>query len=320
MESRSPLPKKPNLLGLTPTNNNGSDSEDDIDEETRLVDAASSSDLQFEYKGQTSTLRTPSEIAAWIAERRRRWPTQAKRDAGKKEADEKKRRWEEEKKKRAEAIQTAKAKRAGDRRSAATQKVTEMLQKPSLSTQGATLDSVQEAQSRAERLRRKAAKAQRRLEVAELELLKSGNGSNAVSVAEEKAPDLNRDEDSSSSLSDSSEPTDSTSSSESEEDSGPEALSSKVEVESIAPSSQNAARVRKPCQFFVKNGTCKYGGKCKYAHDSKEAYRDKTMATGSNVGRKGLWQVMVEKEQEVERKKVLQAIIALAKQGVLTDS
>ena len=64
--------------------------------------------VQFEYNGRTATLRTPAEIAAWIAERKRRYPTQAKADAAKKEAAEKKRKWAEVKKQREEA---AKAKR-----------------------------------------------------------------------------------------------------------------------------------------------------------------------------------------------------------------
>jgi Nuclear fragile X mental retardation-interacting protein 1 (NUFIP1)/Zinc finger C-x8-C-x5-C-x3-H type (and similar) len=64
--------------------------------------------VQFEYNGRTATLRTPAEIAAWIAERKRRYPTQAKADAAKKEAAEKKQKWAEVKKQREEA---AKAKR-----------------------------------------------------------------------------------------------------------------------------------------------------------------------------------------------------------------
>ena len=65
--------------------------------------------VQFEYNGRIATLRTAAEIATWVAERRKRYPTQAKAEAAKKEAAEKKQKWVEEKKKREEA---AKAKRA----------------------------------------------------------------------------------------------------------------------------------------------------------------------------------------------------------------
>ena len=34
--------------------------------------------LQFEFRGRTSTLKSPSEIAAWIAERKKRFPTKAR--------------------------------------------------------------------------------------------------------------------------------------------------------------------------------------------------------------------------------------------------
>ena len=34
--------------------------------------------LEFSYKGQTSTLHSPSELAAWIAERKKRFPTKAR--------------------------------------------------------------------------------------------------------------------------------------------------------------------------------------------------------------------------------------------------
>ena len=81
MKSNAHVPKKSNILGLTPAQLEGSDSEDDGDEETRLAAAASGGDIQFEYKGHVSTLRTPAEIAAWITERRKRYPTQAKREA-----------------------------------------------------------------------------------------------------------------------------------------------------------------------------------------------------------------------------------------------
>ena len=52
--------------------------------------------LQFEYKGRTASLRTAAEIAAWIAERKKNYPTQAKAEAAKKESAEKKRKWVED--------------------------------------------------------------------------------------------------------------------------------------------------------------------------------------------------------------------------------
>jgi Nuclear fragile X mental retardation-interacting protein 1 (NUFIP1)/Zinc finger C-x8-C-x5-C-x3-H type (and similar) len=67
--------------------------------------------VQFEYNGRTATLRTAAEIAAWIAERKKRYPTQAKAEAAKKEAAEKKRKWAEVKKQREEAAQAKRLER-----------------------------------------------------------------------------------------------------------------------------------------------------------------------------------------------------------------
>ncbi|KAI9681142.1 MAG: hypothetical protein M1817_002424 [Caeruleum heppii] len=87
--------RKHNVLGLTPRTEEYEESEDDdVDEEAVLGAAAlgNQAGLTFEYKGQTSTLQTSSDITAWIAERRKRFPT--KRRIEEKQA-EKERRWKE---------------------------------------------------------------------------------------------------------------------------------------------------------------------------------------------------------------------------------
>ena len=324
-EPKPPIAKKTNLLGLTPAKAEASDSEDDIDEESQLVNVASPDDLQFEYRGQTSTLRTPAEIAAWIVERRKRWPTEEKREAAKRDVNEKQRRWEEEKRKKAEAIQGVKNKRAEERQNAVVQKKPQKPEAQSPSVPAADSVSSREAQIRMENLRRKALKAQKKLEAAETELHKAGTDVVAGDVGAKPTPESTVDdsEDDSSDSSDSSDLTDSTSSieSDSDTDSAPEALSSKIEVEEIASTSRKPSRIKRPCQFFARYGTCKYGAKCKYSHDAEQvaSRHSQIAATGSKTRRKGLWQVMVEKEQEEERKKVLNVIIALGKQGVLDE-
>ncbi|KAI9677915.1 MAG: hypothetical protein M1829_002412 [Trizodia sp. TS-e1964] len=67
---------KHNLLGLTPKTVDGNESEElyDFDEEQRMAEALGTR-LHFTYKGKTSTLQTPTEIEAWIAERKKRYPT-----------------------------------------------------------------------------------------------------------------------------------------------------------------------------------------------------------------------------------------------------
>ena len=79
--------RKYNQLGLTPKTGEHELSddaeEDDQDEETRLATTATNGTgqlpiLQVNYKGRTSTLQSSADIAAWIAERRKRFPTKAR--------------------------------------------------------------------------------------------------------------------------------------------------------------------------------------------------------------------------------------------------
>jgi hypothetical protein len=84
--------RKHNQLGLTPQADDHESSEEEgegDDEESKLAQGGSeAAPLQISYKGKTSTLQTQAEIAAWIAERKKKFPTQARVDAKKEAADE----------------------------------------------------------------------------------------------------------------------------------------------------------------------------------------------------------------------------------------
>ncbi|KAG8530816.1 uncharacterized protein KY384_004173 [Bacidia gigantensis] len=73
---------KNNLLGLTPkAGYESSEDENEEDEESKLADTikdSSASGLEIAHLGQTICLRNPAEIASWVAERKKRWPTQAR--------------------------------------------------------------------------------------------------------------------------------------------------------------------------------------------------------------------------------------------------
>ncbi|KAL9031825.1 MAG: hypothetical protein Q9196_000198 [Gyalolechia fulgens] len=78
--------RRVNQLGLTPkTEEHISSSEDeDADEELKLASTVAASgvaghELKFTYKGQTSVLQSSTDIASWIKERRRRFPTAARK-------------------------------------------------------------------------------------------------------------------------------------------------------------------------------------------------------------------------------------------------
>jgi hypothetical protein len=100
-------PRKHNQLGLTPASEDHQSSSNE-DEETQLATNASypisstPGSLSFEYKGRTSNLRTEADIAAWIAERRRNYPTAAKAEVAKKKAEEQRRLREASRKERDE--------------------------------------------------------------------------------------------------------------------------------------------------------------------------------------------------------------------------
>ncbi|KAL2352316.1 hypothetical protein BJ546DRAFT_1064593 [Cryomyces antarcticus] len=85
--------KSHNQLGLTPRTESHEESEDeDADEEATF--AATSQELKFEYRGQTSTLGSSADIAAWIEERRKRFPTkqriEERKEEGRKRIDQRK--------------------------------------------------------------------------------------------------------------------------------------------------------------------------------------------------------------------------------------
>ncbi|KAI9657748.1 MAG: hypothetical protein M1821_002924 [Bathelium mastoideum] len=80
-QSESKLPRKKkqrkhNQLGLTPANDVLEDSDEEVDEEARY--AYKDSEFKVEYKSLTTRLDSPAAIAAWVAERKKRWPTKAK--------------------------------------------------------------------------------------------------------------------------------------------------------------------------------------------------------------------------------------------------
>ncbi|KAF2143653.1 uncharacterized protein K452DRAFT_296654 [Aplosporella prunicola CBS 121167] len=78
--------RKFNQLGLTPRSDVREDSEDDVDEEAKA--AAAGGVLQFEYKGRSATLKSAAEVAAWIEERKKRFPTKARVEEKRKQDDE----------------------------------------------------------------------------------------------------------------------------------------------------------------------------------------------------------------------------------------
>jgi hypothetical protein len=170
-------------LGLTPKGeDHESSEEDDADEETKLASNLDASgqryavlmssilfftdhfSYQFSYRGNTSSLNTPEEIAAWIEERKKRYPTLAKVAEAKEREKERQKLHAEAKKAREEALKAKKQ----EREEAKAKRIQQELDEKRLRVQREEAeDAAQKAKIKAEKLRRKLQKEQNRLANAE---------------------------------------------------------------------------------------------------------------------------------------------------------
>jgi hypothetical protein len=180
--------RKHNQLGLTPKadDHESSEEEEDVDEESKLAQtsADAAAPLQFSYRGQTATLQSQSDIAAWIAERKKRFPTQARIDEKKKAADEaraardaarleKQKEREREREKHKAKQQALPPKSAGE----------------AAARTDPALDAALKAQRKAEKIRRNLAKAEAEAEAARLKveaLQRQAQGLKAQEPAQEQ--------------------------------------------------------------------------------------------------------------------------------------
>lgn len=143
--------RRHNQLGLTPkTEDHESSEEEAVDEESKLAATQSSgpvSALQFTYKGQVATLKSPSDIAAWIAERKKRYPTKKRAEEAAERKEQQKKVTQETKDFRKKEWKKTKA--SGDKTRIG-------------------LDEAAIAKIKAEKLRKQYEKAQRRVEEIEV--------------------------------------------------------------------------------------------------------------------------------------------------------
>ncbi|PYI06224.1 hypothetical protein BO78DRAFT_397409 [Aspergillus sclerotiicarbonarius CBS 121057] len=156
--------RKHNQLGLTPKTeeHESSEEEDDADEETRLATGAvgASASLQITYRGKTSTLQSPEDIAAWIEERRKRYPTQAKVEEKKKAMEEaKKARQEAQRQRDLRKQELKRAQKDGRNRKEHDKQTKEQPIDP--------MDAAAKAKQKADKLRRKLMKEEKRVAKAE---------------------------------------------------------------------------------------------------------------------------------------------------------
>ncbi|KAJ5936383.1 hypothetical protein N7454_005018 [Penicillium verhagenii] len=331
--------RKQNVLGLTPKTDEheSSEEEEDVDEESKATNP-DAGPMQITYKGRTSTLQSSTDIAAWIAERKKKFPTQARI---------------EEKKK---ATEEANAAREAARREKAQERAKELeKQTPAAFNAGRKLNDAQEdpaleeakrAQRKADKIRRTLDREQKRFAKAEAEAeaarLKvealqrqvlvdpmmasntdtpegqtspSATTSREITVAADGMDAMDLESDGSGATDwTSTSGSDSESDSDSDDDSAPEAVSSRrVGPEKVAPPPREGKK--QTCRHFARTGQCNRGEKCKFSHDTpKQGPKSKPI---DKKGRKGLFQALVEQQKSEEDKRAMEMISWLGQHGFL---
>jgi hypothetical protein len=302
--------RKFNQLGLTPKTeeHESSAEEDDVDEEARFAAEAANpgGPLEFTFRGRTSTLNSAADIQKWIEERKKRFPTQA--------------RVEEKLKAQEEARKLKELQREESRR-----KQQEAKQRPKpVSKEGDQevdpMDAAVKAKVRADRLRKKLYKEEKRLQKAEADAEQARLMAEAsqrgqevdIQAAEEGTKDVVVEEDSTAkdpasiepSASsptqgdnhDESIPSDDMETSDDDEDDAPEEASSRRDgPERVPPPPRGIdAKRKKPCHNFQRRGRCPRGDRCRYSHDIPgpgDKPRSDTATTQRPV-RRGLFQMV----------------------------
>ncbi|KAL4977808.1 hypothetical protein BDW66DRAFT_29787 [Aspergillus desertorum] len=329
--------RKHNQLGLTPKTeeHESSEEEDDANEETRLAagGAGTGVALQVTYRGRTSKLQTSADIAAWIAERKKRFPTQAK-------IEEKKKAMEEAKKAK-KARDEAQWQQREARKSAAAPAKKDKEKKEKTRHSLGPADAAAKAKLKAEKLRRRLMKEEKRIAQAEADaerarkLDERQEGSVLVDreadQAQQQASATHGEQAAGDSASDTSDDSDWTSSSGSnlsdlsssdpdgsddDDDSAPEQATSRRDgPERVAPPVRDLKK--RVCRHFARNGHCNRGKTCKFAHEKLE--RGTKAKPVENKGRKGLLEALLDRQKEDENRKLMETIMWLGENGFLGE-
>jgi hypothetical protein len=223
--------------------------EEEVDEEATLS-ALQNGPLSFEFNGELSTLGSPADIAEWIAERRKRWPS----------------------KRRVEEKQLEVQSRMEERR--------RIEQETRAAIAVASGGEYQPVERRDERLQRQIRRPDTEGPVKQDEdSMMEAAQSTPLTSETTTQPDHNTDAllDHHSD-SDSDAPPEQTSTK----------LSQPLRVPPPTALSKPARLLQqeaKPCTSFLAQGRCKFGNKCRYKHDSTS-----TSSSGQAKGRKTLFQ------------------------------
>lgn len=268
----------------------------------------------------------PTDLSAWLAERRKNWPTKARIEAKQAEQAERRAKAAEQ-----SARDKAKAKKEREERAA-------------LVAAEAQKNAKHSGESKLERQQRKAEKLRKQLERAEQKLqeaMKAGtkrkrdehdtgdddNGEGVKGIKQENSQIKQEEEDTANqviALTAATSETDSDSDDSSEytnatdSDDGPETQTSCQNAASLVPPPSKKTILERQCKYFSTGGTCGKKGKCRFIHDPavrEEAIKEKER----NGGRITLAQRLLQNEKEKDDLTVIKSIKYLWDKGFLKE-
>lgn len=275
--------------------------------------------------------REPSDLQAWLAERRSRWPTKARIEA--KEAELTKRLAERREASRQQSLRD-KAKRDELRRDK--EREERLAKHPdNISGANAVPDATSSqtekitGETKLERQQRKAEKLRKQLEKAERKLqeaIKAGDKrKRSVGDIGNEDADVKHEEDgvdqvigqaTDNAATQASSSDDSSDSSDLDSDDEPETKSSKSHLPTKVPPPVRPV-IRQQCKYFAQGLICGKKNKCRFVHD--QATRDAALAEIAGAGRVSLADRFRANDREKEDLTVLKAIKHLAQRGILDD-
>lgn len=282
--------------------------------------------IQIEYNGIISVLGTREEYAAWIAERKKRFPTRERIEQHKAELE--KRRAEAAKRREEQAAirkEEQESKRK-EEQAAARKKVEESIQKKGKKSADGE-EKVKEALDEGAKLEMKLAKIQKKLEKTKANAAKLA----AASTESTLTPSTTQPAQVEQMYEDNTNPKSmpkSDSISESDAESGseaPEVTSSKPTGPVRVAPPKREGKKKRACRFFLMKGWCSKGDSCEYKHELPERGAPKKPTAPAQPteperkATKTLFQRLVEQQEEEENKKALAAIKFLGERGVFDD-
>jgi hypothetical protein len=275
-----------------------SSEEEDVDEEAAFAEKTKVEGVAFEHNGEMISLQTTADVQSYIKDRRRNFPTR-QRIAEK--AEEAATRREHE----LEFLHRVQGKPRNP--APAPEVPREKIHKVDKRKEGIDMKKQEELAALRKRLHESMLKKQQQPPT---NLLGLGYDSDTDSEAESSV--LSE----SSVVSSSEESSDESDESESEDsDAAPDTTSSKTAPPSvkIPPQAPVAAPPSQVCRHWSKDGRCKFGKSCRWAHPAQDKGSDRS----SENKRMGLFEKMVEQELEKADKLALDAIKFLGQNGFL---